>query len=89
MGCEHFRTTEGTVRDRITHRRLEAVKYQALRGDERDSAFDLTNRNGRISVNIMCDGPNEDLVVRLTKPGYDTLLLKNTPDSVFYLTPRK
>jgi hypothetical protein len=87
-GCEYFRDAKGTVRDRITHRPLEAVKYQAIRGDFRDSIYQLTDRTGQVDVHIMCDGPDEDLVVQLTKPGYDTLLLRNTPDSVFYLTPR-
>ena len=86
MGCDHYRTTEGTVRDRTTNRRLEAVKYQALRGDARDSAYDFTNRLGQLHITIMC-GRSENLLVQLTKPGYDTLLLKNTPDSVFYITP--
>ena len=77
-GCEHFRTNEGTVRDSTTHRRVDAAKYQALLGDARDSAYDLTNRTGRLHVTIM-RGTDQDLVVRLTKPGYDTLLLKIHP----------
>ena len=72
-GCDYYRTTEGTVRDRITHRKLQDVKYQILHGDARDSAYDWTGRDGRVSLTMM-SSPDQVMVVRLTKPGYDTML---------------
>ena len=87
-GCDYYRDAKGIVRDRITQRPLEAVKYRTLRGYSSDSMYRFTDRTGYLDVHIMCSGSYEDLVIQLTKPGYDTLLLRNTPDSVFYLTPR-
>jgi hypothetical protein len=86
-GCDYGRSAEGTVRDRITHRRLQNVKYEVLREDVRDTLYSEISRTGHLYISIMLNGPDEDLVIRLTKSGYDTLVLKNPRDSSFYLTP--
>jgi len=85
--CEGFSCAEGVILDANTGLPIDSVHVDVLSGGS-DEYTDSTGRfracNGMGGCNFGC----KDIVVKLCKAGYDTIVLTEPRDSIFHLTPQ-
>ena len=89
-GCEGYRITHGVVKDKKSGIVLDGVLCKVINGDNNEDNY--TDINGRFEVHGTLGGciPNcPEIIVRFSKINYKALEIKNSSDTVFYLTKQK
>jgi hypothetical protein len=88
--CEGYQILHGVIKDKATGLPIDSVLCNVI--NDEAGAEKYTNRLGQFEVTgpfggCLSDCP--DIVIRFSKAGYKALEIKNTHDTVFYLTASK